>query len=277
MNNERFANRRRVKEIANESHQSSSPLAGTSALPSPLLAGQLPTDPNGLGGVYQGSTTYQGYTEAGPSNLHGTIEFSVFAQGRLRSVSPAIRRRSRPVPLHVQLFETGTESGMLRSRHFLVGLIDYADNVGHFTTPNIFGDAPTFDGTSYYEFVNPFGRDLLFRRRVTQTLGLAYQSPDRPTLTVATTIDDGSVGLNLDIPSPIPVPIPEPTRWFWLAAECWRSDCGNWPAESAIVERSKFVIRSAAVKAPASKRPPTIQYARVNRQNSLSADSRTES
>jgi hypothetical protein len=179
----------------------------------PLLAGQLPTDPNGLGGVYQGSATYQGYTEAGPSNLHGTIEFSVFAPGQAPVGFSSYPGYDPGQFLYTyQLFETGTESGNAPLSSFSVGLIDYADNVGHFTTPSIMGDAPTYDGSIYYEFVTPFSdATYYFDGVLTQTLGLAYQSPDGPTLTVGTTIDDGSTGITFGIPSPIPVPIPEPS------------------------------------------------------------------
>ena len=178
----------------------------------PAIAGQLVTDPNGIGGIYQGSTTYVGMVNP---NLAGYIDFAVFAPGKAPVGFSGYTGYNPTEYLYTyQVFETGSD--VLTS--MTVALVDYANNAGHFTAASISGDIPSVDAgnppTFYAEYAVPFDSSSWYFDGVSaNTTGLAFQSPDSPLMTQATTIDGGTPGLAIPVPSPNPNNVPEPSTF----------------------------------------------------------------
>jgi hypothetical protein len=176
----------------------------------PALAGPLATDGTAISG-WHGSTPYQGY-DAGnnPTGLVGYIDWAVYAPGHAPAgFTPDVGNgytgaTSGEYLYTYQAYETGSANLSFVS----VAMTGPADNIGDFTATGISGQAPVFDqlvpndsASWYFNGVGPGA----------SSFGLSFSSPNGPTWSAATTIDDGSIASGMPVPASGTGNIPEPS------------------------------------------------------------------
>jgi hypothetical protein len=168
------------------------------------FAGPLAVDTTSIAG-FHGTTPYQGFDLSNnPTGLTGTVDYAVWAPGTFPGAFAGFS--ASDYVYAYQVHETGTAP--LSS--FSVALSAPADtlNIGDFTGNNGFG-LVAGDASNLAFIIDMDSANWQFDGVVQGgfTDGLAFSSPNGPTMSTGATIDDGSVGFVIPLPSPV---VPEP-------------------------------------------------------------------
>ena len=140
-----------------------------------------------------------------------------------------VTARTVPTPTEYLYTYQATITGTAPLSSLAVELIlgSWVDNIGQFTATGISGDPSIFsflvtNASANWAFDGVGGTS----NAVTTTLGLAFSSPDVPTSSSGTTIDDGTFGPLALLPAPV-LHVPEPaslalaTTGVAMAALAW--------------------------------------------------------
>ncbi len=189
-------------------------LCAVALFAAPALAGPLDplaVDTTTVGGIWHGSTPYQGYFDppfnTSPSGLTGWIDWAVYAPGAF----PAGFSGYAPTPgEYVYTYQVDNEGAALLSQ-LMVETINTVNNAGSFTGNNGFGlvagDAPDLSTPlPFFSVTWDF-----FSGVVGNSEGLAFSSPHAPVLASGTVLDDGTFAFVVPLPSSDGPPVPEPS------------------------------------------------------------------
>jgi hypothetical protein len=178
------------------------------------FAGPLAIDTTSIAG-FHGTTPYQGFNNDNtPSGLFGTVDYAVWAPGTWPPGTFTGFSASDYVYTY-QLNESAQATAALSS--FAVVLTGPTDdtNIGDFHGSNGFGlvaGQHSLGGANAPFIIPQDSANWSFAGIApgTSSDGLAYSSPNPPTWSSGTAIDDGSVANFYPIPSSSPGNVPEP-------------------------------------------------------------------